>query len=177
SNPQRRARHHSHSDQGHLRQAWCAPAKRAGRLRQSFALNVPYGLQWHTQDWRCGQRRLFRTMMPVRVGRWSPFLSQLRSQPRTIENSVGGFMKIKQSALSLALMAVLVGCGGGGGGGKPAGNPPNGGGAGGGATLTGRFIGAPVAGLKYTVEPSQLPCEATAAGCVTDENGTFEYKA
>lgn len=86
-------------------------------------------------------------------------------------------MKIKQSALSLALMAVLVGCGGGGGGGKPAGNPPNGGGAGGGATLTGRFIGAPVAGLKYTVEPSQLPCEATAAGCVTDENGTFEYKA
>lgn len=92
-------------------------------------------------------------------------------------------MKYTNTIAAMLLAAALVGCGGGGSSGKknpPAADP------GGGTTPppvntdgrganAGRFVDAPVQGLRYVAGPSQNACAEPEAGCVTDADGTFRY--
>src|SRR3569623_388556 len=80
-------------------------------------------------------------------------------------------MRTSSAPFQLMLITgLLTACGGGGGGSNTnSGGPPaNQGNNGGGATLTGRFVDGPVAGLRYTTP--------THSG-KTDANGTFAYQA
>lgn len=77
-------------------------------------------------------------------------------------------MRTSSAPFQLLLITGLLTACGGGGGGSNSGGPPAGQGSGGGATLTGRFIDGPVAGLRYTTP--------TLSG-KTDANGTFVYQA
>jgi hypothetical protein len=87
--------------------------------------------------------------------------------------------KSKSTGFILAGALVLAGCGGGGGGSthprpgtqEPGGQTPLS------ATHTGRFVDAPVQGLRYVAGPSENGCATLEAGCVTDADGTFRYNS
>ena len=87
-------------------------------------------------------------------------------------------MKYTNPSIALLLAAALSGCGGGGSSSSSEGPTPDpDGGTPVAAALSGRFLDAPVAGLKYTIAHATgheaFACEA--AGCVTDANGVFHY--
>lgn len=84
-------------------------------------------------------------------------------------------MKYTNSMIALLLAATLVGCGGGGGGGGSKGGGP--GHTDGRGSLAGRFVDAPVQGLRYIAGPSGNDCATLEAGCVTDADGTFRYNS
>lgn len=44
-------------------------------------------------------------------------------------------------------------------------------------SLAGRFVDAPVQGLRYIVDPSENDCATLEANCVTDADGTFHYNS